>query len=200
MVLFSVFAVMLAAALWFILFNRLRRNKADPLYLLFFTVFYVYIIAVLYLTLYDFQVLVVLKTFEPNLILKGQLPGKNLNLVPLINLTSADLQVSLLNILMLMPFGFGLPFVAKRVHFRKAVLSGALFSFCIELSQLISGLVSKTAFRIADVNDIIFNTLGAAIGFGLFICFAHICLHLFNKKQNLSNHFLQYVIERYRSD
>jgi glycopeptide antibiotics resistance protein len=109
----------------------------------------------------------------PNLMLRGQEAGKTMNLIPLISLTLQDLKTSLLNILLFVPFGFGLPFISK-FGAKKIIVAGALFSIVIELVQLITGYVSKISFRVADINDLIFNTLGTAIGYLLFIGFARL--------------------------
>src|SRR5438132_1110680 len=103
--------VLLSGLIWlgFVIFLRLK--KKSRVYLIFFTIFYVYIIKVLDYTLFQFQSLLLLKYFMPNLILNGQ--TENINLIPLIALTSQDLKTSLLNILLLIPFGFGLPFITN---------------------------------------------------------------------------------------
>lgn len=49
------------------------------------------------------------------------------------------------------------------------LLVGALFSIGIELLQLLTGLLASMTFRIADINDLLFNTLGAGIGYLLFL-------------------------------
>jgi glycopeptide antibiotics resistance protein len=76
----------------------------------------------------------------------------------------------------MIPFGFGLPFITN-LRMKKIVFIGALFSIAIELLQLITGLVAKTTFRIADINDVIFNTVGVAIGYILFMGFMRIYRH-----------------------
>ena len=139
----------------------------------FFTIFYAYIVEVLDYTLFQFQSLVLLKYFMPDLILNGQTAGKSINLIPLITLTPQDLKTSLLNILLLIPFGFGLPFVTN-LRMKPIVVIGALFSIVIEFLQLITGLMAKITFRIADINDVIFNTLGVAVGYMLFVGSARI--------------------------
>ena len=60
------------------------------------------------------------------LILNGYAVGENINLIPLITLTAEDLKTSLLNILLLIPFGFGLPFITS-LRMKKIVIMGALF-------------------------------------------------------------------------
>jgi glycopeptide antibiotics resistance protein len=55
---------------------------------------------------------------------------------------------------------------------KKVVVRGALFSLAIELTQWLTGYLAGITFRVADVNDVIFNTLGAAVGYALFAGFA----------------------------
>ena len=117
---------------------------------------------------------------------------KQRDLVPLITLTPADLNTSLLNILLLVPFGFGLPFLATwRV--KKVVCIGALFSSAIECLQAITGAVAHMTFRIADINDVLFNTAGAAIGYMLFVGFVRLCRHTAHNWEMPANPILRYL-------
>src|SRR5205809_635668 len=100
----------------------------------------------------------------PNLILNGQAAGESINLIPLIVLTRQDLKTSLLNIILMVPFGFGVPFITS-FGMKKVVVFGALFSIVIEFLQLLTGFMAKITFRVADINDVIFNTVGVAIGY-----------------------------------
>ena len=153
-----------------VLFLRLKKRKS-VLYLALFTVFFVYLFKVLDYTLFQFQSLLLLKFFVPGLMLRGQEDGTSVNLIPLVTLTGADLKTSLLNVLLLVPFGFGLPFIA-RVQAKQVVAGGALLSVAIELAQLLTGYLAQMTFRIADVNDVIFNAIGAAMGYWAFALFA----------------------------
>lgn len=137
-------------------------------------------------TLFQFQSLILLKHFSPNIILNGVDTGKNLNLIPLITLTSKDLETSLLNILLMIPFGFGLPFITN-FRIKRVVIAGALFSIGIELLQLITGLVAHITFRIADINDVIFNTVGVGIGYLLFVGFVRTYRNV-SKNRKISKH------------
>ena len=90
------------------------------------------------------------------------------NLIPFINLQqyqSGDMWLNLLgNILLFVPTGAILPFVYKRLDsFGKVVLAGACMSVCIELLQL------PFFQRTTDVNDVILNTIGCALGYGVYI-------------------------------
>jgi len=175
-------------------FLRLKKKKS-LVYLIFFTIFYVYIVKVLDYTLFQFQSLLLLKHFMPDLILHGQTVGKNMNLIPLITLTPEDLKTSLLNILLLIPFGFGLPFITN-FRMKKIVVIGALFSIVIEFLQLITGFMAKITFRIADINDVIFNTVGVAAGYILFVGFVRICRHISHNWEISANPILRYIAER----
>jgi len=135
----------------------------------------------------------------PDLILNGQTVGKEMNLIPFITLTPQDLKTSLLNILLLMPFGFGLPFITN-FRMKKIVIIGALFSIVIEFLQLITGYVAKITFRIADINDVIFNTVGVAIGYILFVGFVRIYLHISHNWETSANPILRYIAERPQID
>jgi len=135
----------------------------------------------------------------PDLILNGQTAEKSMNLIPLITLTPQDLQTSLLNILLLMPFGFGLPFITN-FRMQKIVVIGALFSIVIEFLQLITGLMAKISFRIADINDVIFNTVGVAIGYILFVGFVRIYRHISHNWEISANPILRYIAERPQMD
>ncbi len=167
------FGLILACVL---IYLRVKKKKSWT-YLLFFGIFAIYAFKVLDYTLLQYQSLLFLKLFAPNLMLNGQEAGQTINLVPLISLTSSDIQTSLLNILLFVPFGFLLPFVTK-INMARVVVIGALLSISIELAQLLTGLLAKTTFRVADINDLLFNTTGAAIGYGLFVLFVRTHRHI----------------------
>ncbi len=177
--LFSLLWICIVIFLWF-------KKKKDFVYLIFFTVFYVYMFKVLDYTLFQFQSLILLKYFMPNLILQGQTVGKDLNLIPLVTLTPRDVETSFLNTLLLIPFGFGLPFITN-FRMKKIVLIGALFSGIIEFLQFITGYMTKITFRVADINDVIFNTVGVVIGYILFVIFMRIYRKLFGNKSIFKN-------------
>ena len=70
-----------------------------------------------------------------------------------------------LNVVMMMPFGFLLPIIKKQNLFSCAVQT-LLFSLGIELRQpLING------FRSADITDVITNTTGGIMGYLLYFLF-----------------------------
>ncbi|WP_160725041.1 VanZ family protein [Bacillus sp. USDA818B3_A] len=68
------------------------------------------------------------------------------------------------NIILFLPFGFLLPLSWRKVNtIYKAILIGALLSITVECAQIIY------PDRLTDIDDVILNTLGAALGYRLFV-------------------------------
>lgn len=85
----------------------------------------------------------------------------NLNLIPFAGM-AADLKNTILNVLLFIPLGFMLPVLWEKYRSpKKTVLFGLGVSLAIELLQMLT-------FRATDVNDLITNTMGAFLGYGLF--------------------------------
>ncbi len=82
-------------------------------------------------------------------------------------LTCSDMFQVLANIAMLVPLGFYLRYYF-RLSFKKTVLIGFCASLFFELTQL-SGLygIYPQPYRFTEMDDLINNTLGAALGYGL---------------------------------
>lgn len=82
---------------------------------------------------------------------------ERINLVPFSN--KINVIGYLLNIVMFVPLGFLVPMIWNRMkNAPYVILTGASISLLIESSQLLS-------YRGTDVDDLILNTFGAAIGF-----------------------------------
>lgn len=89
--------------------------------------------------------------------------GPDLNSVNLIPF-SHDIHVVgyLLNVIMLIPLGVLLPFLfSHQDSLWKVTGMGFLLSLLLEISQIFSS-------RATDVDDLLMNTLGAMVGFGLY--------------------------------
>ncbi|MQA32259.1 VanZ family protein [Modestobacter roseus] len=86
------------------------------------------------------------------------------NLVPLAGYEVAD---ALVNVLVLVPVGVLVPLLRDTASWWQAVAAGAGLSLAIELTQLLTDHFLSGG-HIADVNDLVFNVLGAALGAGLF--------------------------------
>lgn len=67
------------------------------------------------------------------------------------------------NVAMFIPSGIILPILYRKLdRFWKVVAAGALISLCIEILQL------PLSTRTSDINDLILNTAGTAIGYGIY--------------------------------
>ena len=68
------------------------------------------------------------------------------------------------NILLFFPLGVLLPIASKKTYsLKRIILVSFLFSFLIELIQLVSSHFGN--YRSVDVDDVILNTTGAMLGF-----------------------------------
>lgn len=81
------------------------------------------------------------------------------------------------NILLTVPFGLGIGFVA-RVRPRDLRWLPWAVGFGIEGAQLALGLAQGFPYRVIDINDTIMNALGVAVGYGLFWLIAKAALWL----------------------
>jgi len=154
----------------------LRRRGG--FYLFFFSVFWVYLLVLVSVT--DFPMPVGMDGgFRFASIwqqIGHMLAFNNLNLVPLYFNNCWDLPRACAigiqeNILMTVPFGFGINFIARprsRDFFWVAFGLGLL----IESTQFALDLILGGAYRSVDINDVLFNGLGVWIGYGLFLIFA----------------------------
>jgi glycopeptide antibiotics resistance protein len=71
------------------------------------------------------------------------------------------------NAALFFPLGLLIPFVWKRIRFRKAMLIAVGVSISIEVAQYLSSALGS--YRAADINDVILNVFGAILGIALVI-------------------------------
>ena len=98
------------------------------------------------------------------------------NFIPFKSITDilqfSSLETSILqiagNICLAIPYGFSVMLLCKKVKWWKLLLFAVMFSVGIELTQLIIGLSIGTMYRAIDIDDVILNTIGAFIGYGLY--------------------------------
>ena len=89
--------------------------------------------------------------------------SRTLNLVPLVNTAVGDM---LENVAVFVPLGVLLPLVARATSLPRVLLWGFLVSLAIEVLQLVNSVVSNGGHA-SDVNDLLANVLGAAVGYGV---------------------------------
>ena len=143
----------------FVFFRKWKSKGKDVL--LVHTLMYGYLSFVLYFTLMP------VLTSLPFIL---NHPYSPMNMVPFIDVFTGRgdfIRQILLNIIMTVPFGFLFPMTrTPAAGFGRTVFFCFLMSLGIELLQpLMSG------FRSADITDLITNTIGGMIGYGLYIAF-----------------------------
>ncbi len=69
------------------------------------------------------------------------------------------------NVVLFVPLGILLPLVSRRLLFLEGILIALGFSVGIELLQYVSR--AWGSYRLADINDVILNVLGAALGLAI---------------------------------
>ena len=143
------FAVL--AVLYFLVF--LPKWKHLPrIRLVLNTIFYLYLCMVLYETL--MPVLCSL----PNIFHHTYQP---MNMSPFIDIVENHANATqdvILNVIMMIPLGFFYPLLFNE-KFSKTIAITFLLSLCIELIQPL-----LSSYRVADISDVITNTLGGLIG------------------------------------
>ena len=96
------------------------------------------------------------------------------NLFPLVNLFDYDNKRDLLlniigNVAMFIPSGIVLPIIYRRLDtFVKVLLAGGGISLCIEIIQL------PFSVRATDIDDLILNTAGVIMGYGIYALIRYI--------------------------
>ena len=160
------FAVWAVCRLWYLAVKSKKGDKAPSL--LFETLLWVFVFYILCL----YQITVFRYGLHLEAWVNGLPPFDRVNLVPLVH-TLKLLKASskwvfiynlLGNILWFVPFGMLYPITLGRKRgFVTTVLTGAACSMSIELLQLLF------VTGITDIDDVIFNTLGVALGYLLML-------------------------------
>ena len=105
---------------------------------------------------------------QPLIINMSSLRPLRVNLIPLVNILDYDIKreaaINIIgNISMFIPTGVIMPILYKRLDcFWKVLLAGAGLSFVIEVIQLLF------PGSVTDIDDLILNTLGVAVGYGIY--------------------------------
>jgi glycopeptide antibiotics resistance protein len=158
-------------------------------YIFFLSIFFFYMISVLKLTLLPIP----LESLLANLRLEQ-------NALVLINYKplwlsehfSFLLREQLLNVLLLVPFGFLINYLFNDST-NKVIVIGLAFTLTIEFLQLVLCLFIRYPYRIIDINDIIYNFIGSCIGFVFFRLFSLVYVTYVEKYKIKLGPFSQYI-------
>lgn len=156
-------------------------------YVIFCAVFGIYLIGAISVTVFPFFI--------------GE-PGadflRNLNLVPFSfgscfqYMPEYCVNDIFKNILLAVPFGFLIPFIVP-IKPKHTVLVILAIGCSFEFIQLVMAFILRNSFRAIDVNDVIFNTLGAFVGYLLFKLFGWFYESVIQKYRLRPKHIFAYI-------
>lgn len=159
-----IFANILFTIVWIIyrIISCIKNKPINKIREIFINLFFIYFLILVNLTMFKYG----------NLMLDFNIKFY-INYIPLVETINMfrndflDINIALHNvignILLFIPLGFGIPlFFNKKNKLSKIILYGFTASLTIELIQLF------TPYNTTDIDDVIFNTLGAVLGFIIF--------------------------------
>ena len=183
-----IIVALISMALWIIyrLYNVVKNKRINIAREIILFIFFVYFLFLLLLTIFKGGRIEFSNEFNSFMYREHGLLGR-INIVPIKETINTfmhsetgmrnSLRNLIGNILVFMPLGFFIPLLFDKFNNLKKVLKvGCLSSLAIELSQLFVGS------NVCDIDDVIYNTLGALAGFICYKTFETII-----KKVNLKN-------------
>lgn len=183
-----IIVALISMALWIIyrLYNVVKNKRINITREIILFIFFVYFLFLLLLTIFKGGRIEFSNQFNSFMYREHGLLGI-INIVPIKETINTfmhsetgmrnSLRNLIGNILVFMPLGFFIPLLFDKFNNLKKVLKvGCLSSLAIELSQLFVGS------NVCDIDDVIYNTLGALAGFICYKTFETII-----KKVNLKN-------------
>ncbi len=160
------FGAPILALLFVVLLVVMWRRKHNFSYLLCLTVFSVYL---LFAADKAFFPIPISGTYAD---VMRQVPFMTqVNLIPFsfgpFGTLESSAETMLLNVLLTLPFGFGMSFIAP-IRMKQVVWIALAVGFGTELTQLIISLLLGYAYRFIDINDVLMNASGVLIGYIIF--------------------------------
>lgn len=162
------------AVLFFILVVQ-RHRRQNPYYIFMFSAFWIYILLLLKETLFPIPL-----TKDLFADMRELVPFMSrVNLIPfnfgLFVSLKGILVTSILNIVLTIPFGFGVGFIV-RLRAQSFWWLSVMVGVGIEAAQLLISLSVNFPYRFVDINDVIMNSGGVWLGYGLFRIFVWLYL------------------------
>jgi glycopeptide antibiotics resistance protein len=194
---FNGFTWLIGMAILTVLLFVLRRRGI--FYLLFFSIFWVYLLVLVSVTVFPIPLGMgggfKFETIWAQIVSMFKFSG--LNLIPLYFGNCWDLPRACAigiyeNILMTVPFGFGINFIA-RLRKRDFIWLAFAVGLVIEATQFALDLLLGGVYRTVDVNDVLFNALGVWIGVGLFFGFARLFMAITERFEIRRTGLLAYI-------
>ena len=143
-----------------VLLVYLRRRGRSPGYLACVALFGIYLVLVAHWTIFP----LILDEATLAALARERSLADAVELLPIVGGLAPTRYELVGNILLGVPFGFGLPFVSSRRGW-DVLIDGLVFAVAIEIIQLLIDLAYGFGYRVIDVNDIILVWLGVLGGY-----------------------------------
>lgn len=180
---FEILAWLIGFLILVLLLPILWRQKRSPSYLFFFSVFWMYLLALISVAFFPIPLDTGDAGYRFNNVwdqIAHMQKYNGINLIPLYFGACWELPRPCAigiyeNILMTVPFGFGINFITslKPRHFPWLAVS---LGIVIETAQFALDLTTGGGYRTVDANDVLFNAIGVLLGYGIFRIFAWLYL------------------------
>jgi len=172
---FDILAWLIGILILVLLLPILWRQKRSPSYLFFFSMFWIYLLTLVSVTIFPIPLPdagMFLTKQQITFVLShiNFVPFKYLG-DPYANPYVVFLEI-LQNVLLTIPFGFGVSFIAQ-FKARNFLWLAIAVGLAIEMAQLVISL-GVGAYRTVDVTDVFLNATGVLLGYIFFRAFARL--------------------------
>lgn len=193
---FGVMEWLIGVAVLIVLIPILWKRKHIPSYLFFFSVFWVYLLIVVDVTIFpipipDAEMFLTKQQFTFILSHVNFEPFKYLS-DPYVNPYVVFLEI-VQNILLTIPFGFGVSFIAQ-FKARDFLWLAIAVGLVIEIAQLVISL-GVGVYRTVDITDVLLNATGVLLGYLYFRAFAWLVSKIIQRFRIKRSSFWAYVQE-----
>lgn len=157
------FAGIIALIFWIIISCVTKQARSKKILI---SLFIVYITAVVSITIFPIIIDLDLMPINDSSIIL--VPFSTItNLLENATLWTIVLQI-IGNIIMTIPYGIFIPFMVKRKRWYNYLVYTLIFPLAIELTQLIICVSTNSFYRTVDIDDVILNSIGIIIGYGIY--------------------------------
>lgn len=167
---FDILSMIVFSIPLFILVIRKIKKKNTLLNITIFSMTYIYIVAVIAITIYpipiqsllihDLKIDPAIQASHNNFIIFNTIT----EIISTHSLRSIAFQL-VGNILLFMPLGFYLPLLLQKLNIKGIILIGVAASLSIEIIQGLMNIILKMNYKVVDVDDLLLNLFGTIIGF-----------------------------------
>lgn len=186
----NIFIISALGIILFVLLIYLKmKRKKNSMYLLCFLIMYIYMCEIINLTQFPIYASEGMRSA-----MGGQNVWREMNLFPFKTISGNLSSDILLNVVMTIPLGIGLPFLTH-CSWKKIAFAGILIGVLCEMGQLLVALWAGFTFRHVNIDDVILNIIGTLLGYAVFKVFKYVFRRSYEKFKISPNFFLTYILK-----